>query len=137
MPYFLSPYRRFTTNSYMYIWKNKLIKNRSKAAIADDVVCCIDTDIELNYEERYVDRSLCLLRQTVHKLTDFLDRNGRDTGFLKGKERFKQALLYLDAFADDSGTYRGAAGFSFYSYEKQGGYRTNPQFMFGTAYQFL
>jgi hypothetical protein len=121
----------------MYIWKNKLIKNKSKSKIADDVTGSFDIDNELNYEERYVDQSIRLFIQTVGKLLDFLNRNNQNSDFLKGEEKLKEAWLYLASFKDDSGIYIGASGFSFYSYEKQGGYRTNPQFMFGTAYQFL
>jgi hypothetical protein len=121
----------------MYIWKNKLIKNKSKSKITDEVTGSFDIDKELNYEERYVDRSLSLFRQTVIKIIDFLTRNNQNIKFLKGKERLKETWIYLASFKDDSGKYTGASGFSFYSYEKQGGYRTNPQFLFGTAYQFL
>jgi len=121
----------------MYIWRNKLIKNKSKSEIADDVTGSFAIDNELNYEERYVDQSLRLFIQTVSKLMDFLNRNNQNIDFLKGKEKLKEAWIYLDTFKDDSGLYNGASGFSFYSYEKQGGYRTNPQFLVGTAYQFL
>jgi hypothetical protein len=121
----------------MYIWRNKLIKNKSKSKIADEITGSFSLDKELNYEERYVDQSLSFFRQTVSKLRDFLNRNSQNIDFLKGKEKLKEAWLYLATFKDDSGIYSGASGFSFYSYEKQGGYRTNPQFMFGTAYQFL
>ena len=136
LPYFLIPYHRLTINSYMYIWRNKLIKNKSKSTISDEVTGSFKIDKELNYEERYIDRSLSLFRQTVSKIIDFLNRNNQDIIFLKGKEKLEEAWLFLATFKDDSGIYSGAPGFSIYSYEKQGGYRTNPQFMFGTAYQF-
>lgn len=120
----------------MYIWRNKLIKNKSKSTISDEVTGSFKIDKELNYEERYIDRSLSLFRQTVSKIIDFLNRNNQDIIFLKGKEKLEEAWLFLATFKDDSGIYSGASGFSIYSYEKQGGYCTNPQFMFGTAYQF-
>lgn len=137
LPYVLIPYHKFTINSYMYIWKNKLIRNKTTSEIADNVTGSFDIDNELNYEERYVKQSLRLFIQTVGKLQDFLIRNNQNIDFLKGKEKLKEAWMYLAAFKDDSGIYCGASGFSFYSFEKQGGYHTNPQFMFGTAYQFL
>jgi hypothetical protein len=73
----------------------------------------------------------------VFKLIAFFSFCNQDTDFLKGSQGMYNAWVYLDNFKDDSVEYKGATGFSVYSYEKQGGYRVNPQFLFGTAYQFL
>jgi len=137
LPYFLIPYQKFTINSAMKIIGNKLVKGKSKKEIADDVYNSFDIDSNFNFEERYIDYWIKLFRQAVLKLMIFLDKNNQDTDFLKGNKSMHKALVYLNEFTDDTKRFRNATGFSVYYYQKQGGYRENPQFLFGTAYQFL
>ena len=120
----------------MQIIGNKLVKCKSNKEIADEVFNSFDVNLNFNFEERYINYWIQLFRQTVLKLITFLEAFNQSTGFLKGDRAMYKAWIYLDRFSDDSGAYMGAAGFSVYSYEKQGGYRENPQFLFGTAYQF-
>ena len=136
LPYFLIPYNRFTIDSGMLIIGSKLVKCKSNKEIADKVCNSFDINLNFNFEERYINYWLRLFRQTLFKLIVFLESFNQDTSFLKGNKAMYNAWNYLDNFFDDSGEYNGASGFSIYSYEKQGCYKGNPQFLFGTAYQF-
>lgn len=137
LPHVLIPYWRYTIDSVMYICGEKIVKGRPSSEIIQYVLDSFNIETELNFEERYLDDLLNIFLQTLFKLNAFLSSNNQDVEFLKGQERVKNGWHYLNDFKDDSGIYRGAAGFSVFSYEKQGGYSQNPQFMFGTAYQFL
>ena len=118
----------------MIIIGNKLIKGRSKKEIADYVYNCFDSNF--NFEERYLDYWFQLFWQTILKLKTFLDKNNQDTDYLKGGTGMSKAWVYLNEFTDDTKEFKNATGFSQYYYRKEGGYRENPQFLFGTAYQF-
>jgi hypothetical protein len=121
----------------MYVCGEKLVKGTPNKEIIQEILNSFDPDCQCNFEERYIKGILNLFLQTLFKLMSFLAGNNQDVEFLKGQERLKDCWHYLDSFTDDSGMYKGAVGLSGFSYEKQGGYRKNPQFMFGTAYQFL
>jgi hypothetical protein len=121
----------------MYICGEMIIKCKSRIKITQDVIDKFDIENEINFEDRYLVDLLNLFLKTLFKLAVFLSSNNQDVEFLQGQERLQNGWQYLNRFADDSGIYRGATGFSCFSYEKQGGYRQNPQFLFGTAYQFL
>ena len=121
----------------MYICGEKIVKGRSSAEITQEVLDSFDLADELNFEVRYLNDMLNLFLQTLFKLNIFLSSNNQETTFLQGQERLRNGWEYLNRFTDDSGEYRKATGFSYFCYEKQGGYIKNPQFLFGTAYQFL
>jgi hypothetical protein len=121
----------------MYVCGLHIVHCKSSGEIMQAILDRFDTDVEFNFEERYLDDFLNLFSQALFKLNMFLSSNNQDARFLQGQEGLKNGWEYLNNFADDSGEYRGATGFSWFSYEKQGGYRQNPQFLFGTAYQFL
>lgn len=137
LPYFLIPYHRFTIDSAMQVIGKKLIQGKTNKKIADEISYAFDPDTLFNFEERYVNYWIQFFRQTVLKLIAFLSSFNQDTSFLKGSDSMYNAWVYLDRFVNDSDGYAGATGFCQYFYEKQGGYRENPQFLFGTAYQFL
>jgi hypothetical protein len=137
LPHVLIPYQSYTIDTMMDICGKSLEDDKSKKQIADEVLFQFDPDNDYNFEERYINHFLDLFQQTIFKLGIFLSSLNQNTDFLKGWEGLKAGWHYLNTFKDDSGIYTGAIGFSLFIYEKLGGYARNPQFLFGTAYQFL
>ena len=121
----------------MAICRKALTEKKDSGKIADEIVYSFEPDDNINFEERYIQRFLKLFRQTCLKLFIFLNKNNQEAGFLLGREGLKEGWLYLANFHDDSGSYKGAVGFSLFYYEKEGGYIRNTRFLFGTAYQFI
>jgi hypothetical protein len=137
LPHVLIPYLRYTIATAMVLCGEILQNEKSKEQVTDEVVFAFEPDDQINFEERYICHFLNLFEQTILKLRGFLSSLNQDVVFLNGREGLKAGWQYLNNFSDDSGLYTGATGFSLFIYEKLGGYARNPQFLFGTAYQFL
>ncbi len=120
----------------MFLCGRVINEETSLTCLADDIYNSFDLDV-INFEERYIKRLMALFRQTIFKLKLFLSQNNQDQTFLAGQEGIKAGWHHLYDFRDDSGQYTGALGFSKFYHEKQVISTPGPQFLFGTASQFL